>query len=417
MERKATLGAALPRQERLATMNPLVSRDRIKFRFVEPGPTAPADVGSNDEIWLDVGNALRTGVIDHHQIASETDCSTGLVPRHQKLVSDAVNSEGDADVVIVLHQHPDLDCLGAAYLATHILTTGKLPAGTQKLVDYVARVDQGYLTMTVRNPYTLYPAYSRLLEKAHKCECVTCDQERWSSCMADGFTVIDYVLQQSIEQQCELLEIDAYNCPALFTDVDRKSLLDDEHLYEAKLADPATVARSGILTLPTQLGETVDAETLLVRDVQGIGDADSCVFFKVWARSDEHHAPTHKGFCALSVFMPETTTTNRRCIISVRPEDGVNLSGLGARLDREESNKRISVNGVDDRTINAEDGSRLPSRPGYENADPWYDGRGHGYTIVDSPRSGTILTADEIESSFVKFGHSDLGQFVTLADG
>jgi hypothetical protein len=43
-------------------------------------------------------------------------------------------------------------------------------------------------------------------------------------------------------------------------------------------------------------------------------------------------------------------------------------------------------------------------RPGYGNADPWYDGRAQGYTIVDAPRSGTMLTADEIESIFLLFG-------------
>ena len=147
-------------------MKPLIARDRIKFRFVEPGPTAPAEVGTNNEIWLDVGNALRVGVVDHHQLASETDCSTGLVPKHADFVSDAVEPESDTDITIVLHQHPDLDCLGAAYLATQILTTGTLPDGSDRLVDYVARVDQGYLTMTVSNPYTLHPAYSRLLTDA-----------------------------------------------------------------------------------------------------------------------------------------------------------------------------------------------------------------------------------------------------------
>ena len=28
----------------------------------------------------------------------------------------------------------------------------------------------------------------------------------------------------------------------------------------------------------------------------------------------------------------------------------------------------------------------------------------HGFTIVDSPQSGTLLTAEEIEGIFVKFG-------------
>ena len=39
-------------------------------------------------------------------------------------------------------------------------------------------------------------------------------------------------------------------------------------------------------------------------------------------------------------------------------------------------------------------------RPGYDNPDPWYDGRNplHNYTIVDTPRGGTVLAWDEIIS-------------------
>ena len=33
-----------------------------------------------------------------------------------------------------------------------------------------------------------------------------------------------------------------------------------------------------------------------------------------------------------------------------------------------------------------------------------YDGRAHGHTIVDSPRAGTLLSADEIEALFLRFG-------------
>jgi hypothetical protein len=47
--------------------------------------------------------------------------------------------------------------------------------------------------------------------------------------------------------------------------------------------------------------------------------------------------------------------------------------------------------------------TRKASRPGYANSDPWYDGRAHGFTIVDSPRSGTLLTAAEIEAVFLEF--------------
>ena len=115
-------------------------------------------------------------------------------------------------------------------------------------------------------------------------------------------------------------------------------------------------------------------------------------------------APGGEGILALSVFMTETPRDPRRCILSVTPDSGASLRGLAGLLDEAESERRRQVYGEDDRVIDPATGSRKPPRAGYDNADPWYDGRAHGFTIVDSPRSGTLLTADEIEQIFVKFG-------------
>jgi hypothetical protein len=94
----------------------------------------------------------------------------------------------------------------------------------------------------------------------------------------------------------------------------------------------------------------------------------------------------------------------QRAILSVAPGGGVSLRGLGAILDQAESVARIARFQVDDRVVDPASGEPRLARPGYANADPWYDGRGHNGTIVDSPRSGTFLTADQIEEIFVAFG-------------
>jgi hypothetical protein len=52
-------------------------------------------------------------------------------------------------------------------------------------------------------------------------------------------------------------------------------------------------------------------------------------------------------------------------------------------------------------------GRHCPPRTGYDNADPWYDGRAHDYTIDDAPRAGTLLRAEEIETIFLHFGGRD----------
>jgi hypothetical protein len=90
----------------------------------------------------------------------------------------------------------------------------------------------------------------------------------------------------------------------------------------------------------------------------------------------------------------------------VTPGSGATLRGLGERLDRAEAARRAAAFGVDDRVVDPATGEPKSPRSGYDNADPWYDGRAHGHTIVDSPRSGTLLTADEVEAILLEFGAS-----------
>jgi hypothetical protein len=178
----------------------------------------------------------------------------------------------------------------------------------------------------------------------------------------------------------------------------------DVERYHRKLADPATHSRVLRLSLPGQFGGRVDVDTLLVRDVQNPDDLDRCIFFKDWARSDRERSPGGVGFPGLSVFMSESPRDARRCILSVTPDSGASLRGLAALLDEAESERRRLVYGEDDRVIDPATGSQKPPRAGYLNADPWYDGRAHGFTIVDSPRSGTLLATEVIEGIFAKFG-------------
>jgi hypothetical protein len=109
----------------------------------------------------------------------------------------------------------------------------------------------------------------------------------------------------------------------------------------------------------------------------------SSALVKVWARQDRRHAPTGPGFVMTSV-----QYGNERFVISVDPGAGVWLKGLGAALDQAETIKRRALGR--ERTG--------PVRPGFDNADPWYDGRAalYNYTIVDAPRAGTVLTAAEV---------------------
>jgi len=323
---------------------------------------------------------------------------------HPELVLGSINPRRGADdpFTIVLHAMPDLDCLASAYLAVAYLTEGKWPEGAKALAYYVAKVDEGVFGLSLTNSFSLYSA---LMQRANRLmrRPWNSDHDRWRQVVEDGLTLIGLVLEQVVRRGVALPAVDAFAFPDLFDAEDRAMVREDLDRYRRKLADPRTHARQARLALPGRYGGHVEVEVLLVRDVQNAEDPDRCLFFKDWARGDTERAPKEGGFAALCVFASEGARRPRRAIISVTPGCGASLKGLGPTLERLESNRRRAIYGEDDRVVDPASGEPRPARTGYANADPWYDGRAHGDTIVDAPRSGTLLTADEIEAALLEY--------------
>ncbi|HKI36997.1 MAG TPA: serine/threonine-protein kinase [Gemmataceae bacterium] len=385
---------------------PLLRREAIRFAFAPLGQVAPPALGMQNRLFLDVGNDLRPGVIDHHHLTGPAASTARLVEGRLDLIGAAVAPGGADEFTIVLHQEPDLDCVASAYLAVAYLTTGTLPEQAARLIDYVDRVDAGESFVSQEQPFTLYAGLKRLLTRP------ACgDEQRWDIAVREGLALLDFVVGRVRDQGKALEEVDAFAAPDLFGPGDRATVSEDLRRYADKLADPNTAARVARLRLPSQFGDSREVDALLVRDVQGLGDLASVRYFKDWARSDRQRSPGKKGFVALCVFHPEAPGKGRRCILSVTPQSEASLRGLGALLDKAETSQREQQSplGKDNRRWDSITGARLEPRPGYDNADPWYDGRAHAFTIVDSPRSGTALTADEIEQIFLDYGAGRAG--------
>jgi hypothetical protein len=300
----------------------------------------------------------------------------------------------------VLHRDPDLDCAAATYLATSYLTTGRFPEAARVLANYVDHVDAGHPGFSEARPFTLYAAHLYLGHRLdHQGLAGPALWERWGR---DSLRVIGHVVERVAAEKCSILDVDAFDCPRLFEAADRADVLADLERYRRHFA--AGRCRACVLRLADQFGGEVEVDALLARDVQNEGDAGRCIYFKDWARTDATHAPRQRGFVALSVFESVTKRGTARCILSVRPDTTASLEGLGAALEQAEVEKRLRLHGVDARMHDTRSGERLADRQGYGNPDPWYDGRDNAYTIVDAPRAGTILTADEIEGIFLRFG-------------
>src|SRR5262249_53541750 len=121
---------------------PLVPRRSLRFAFVGLGEQAPEAAGPQDRLYLDVGNGLRPGVVDHHHQAAAGGSTAALVLAHPELLDGAVTRHrrpGDP-FTLVLHQDPDLDAVAVAYLAAEHLAAGAFPPGAAALARYVDRV-------------------------------------------------------------------------------------------------------------------------------------------------------------------------------------------------------------------------------------------------------------------------------------
>lgn len=400
------------------TMNvlqrPVVPVAAVQFVFVPFGFTAPPSLVGQDRLFLDVGNRLAEGVIDHHHLRGADGPTAKLVRDRATLIDAAVNPHYTDGTLftLVLHQHPDLDAVASTALALSYLATRALPPQADALIRYVEGADAGANCISLDRPFTLHSAFQRVAARSLTGD-ATRPEERWRRTVRDGVALIAFVLAEADRTGTPLEAVDAFAAPVL-TNADRMAVLADADRYRAKLADPMTGARRCRLRLQGRAGGEVGVEGLVVRNVQNASDPARCAYFKDWARGDRAGSRDGAGFAALSVFMPEEAGHPRRCILSVTPGCGASLEGLGKLLDAAESERRVKVLGADDRKTDPATGARLVARPGYDNADPWYDGRGHDYTIVDAPRSGTLLTADEIEAIFLTFGSATDTESVSM---
>lgn len=370
----------------------------------------------DDRLYLDVGNRLQPGTIDHHHLAACSSSTTRLVLENPELLAGAVRRPRKArdPFTIALHEHPDLDCLASAYLAVTYLTTGAFPQGAAALASYVDEIDAGYLGHSQDNPYSLYSAYMLLADRLSRRKWSDRD-DMWRKLVVEGLDVLAFVMERVVQEGAAILEVDAFACPGHFGPRDRDEIRVDLDRYVEKLAEPKCSARILRLRLPRHIGGTAEVDALFIRDVQNDTDPDRVKFFKDWARTDRVHSPSKKGFVALSVYHSTSAAGTRRAILSVTPESRVCLRGLGALLDEAEAAERIGRYGCDDRVEDPQSHQPKERREGYDNADPWYDGRAHMYTIIDSPRQGTLLSAETIDKVFLQFGRRGESEVQSLS--
>ena len=319
-------------------------------------------------VYVDTGNSAEPGIIDHHYEGNDAQSACELLMTRPELLLDHVNGLPASEIEFRLHTAPDLDCLTTLYAAYELMDKDPRLDILTGLADYVSRIDQGIIPYPEKledSLYGIFIAHQKITEK------------RYASKLTDfillesGMRVIDaavYLMEKHVEK-ADLSSI--FQFETEWFAEERTLIKEDRARYKRDL----------------DTGHTYNAYVNgLTEPVTGLWlNHPESIFFKLWARNDQD-APGGRGypFMAVDISEPE----RNRFVFSVDPESGIDLKGLGEVLEKHETKKRKALG--KERPVHP---IRYPS----DNSDPWYFGQGHGYTIIDSPATGTILTAEEVK--------------------
>ena len=376
---------------------------KIDYRFVPYGTSAPNPVVEN-ELWLDVGDRSAPQVLDHH--GGDTDAKSAfelIVNKYKAFILSPLSEI--KNITFVLHTSPDLDAICSAWLAKKILTfpdTIETYDFLKKIERAVSENDQGLVRTDDPKSNWIIVMRTILMVEYPKFD----DYSKLSA----GSELVEktfIILNKggTLKSAAEKL-----NSPKIET-----------ALEQAKIAYKNDIAKSEFFKVVLPKTKPVLNERLFSSNQMNkvknkkIADAvilhnPESVLFKELARGDVINSPQKQGFDLLIVSNDVNIIKGRtlkRYIISTDPLSGFHLKGLGAKLEKLEQIKEEAM-GLP-LLKGRERLSKELGRYGYKIKAAWYDGRGHNYTIVDSPaieNKGKIycvscLTIAEIKSAII----------------
>lgn len=397
------------------------------YDFVGHGTALPSTPG---QIAVDVGGFLGPGVLDHHHIDStqllpsrRTRSTSQIVVEHPEYIfhhlaapvlEAAIQGRLPANhrvtFRIVTHSSPDWDGVVAIHLIRRLIEDGAFPGYAEALSKYASDVDQGRFTFdffkdrlknggapstpnTMQNPESEEdPARSKaaqlsaFLALPHIAHLMIQRKSpsNWET-LRLGLCLLEKVIESVLQQGRPIVEGDFW-----LGDAHRMWLHDEQFrlIAEALRVEPSAwqLDKDGAeefrIELPLHTGNGYHS----VRALALKRDSSSALN-KYWARSEGYEL----FVCPYDMYTPHPTR-GPRMIISLPDIDDqsgtpVCLRGLGQYLERQES---------DARRENGPMRSGPPRWAGVDNRDPWYDGRGHSFTICDSPHAGTVLQPHQI---------------------
>lgn len=340
------------------------------------------ELPADSTIILDTGNALRPGIIDHHQPGCKfaDKCVAHIVVNNG--IPYLEHLLGKEEVNVVTHFIPDLDALGAVYFTLKYLRNEVFTFLDQQVADYINMVDMGKLSLDPEKPIGIASLW--LHQTNIKDFSTAFTQEFNQDLLAKGLLFMEGVLKVIRTDENPYINQGFEQIPDFEEPI--KDILNDAANYRLDVENSIT----GIIELYNSDTRGMDeVEVIISRDAKSF-------LWKYMVRGDRNNSLFGKGF----KFTCLHTTGKNGAIISVDPNYPYDLKGLGVYLDTLEITQLLNSKGIEE-IINGADGG---PRSGFHRNNPWYDGRGtHNFTIIDVPRGGTMLSENQINETIFAY--------------
>jgi hypothetical protein len=337
---------------------------------------------ADSSIILDTGNALKPGIIDHHQPGCEfaDKCVAHIVVNKGSSYLEHLLDK--AEVNVVTHFIPDLDALGSVYFTLKYLRNEAFTFLDQQVADYINMVDMGKLSLDPEKPIGIASLW--LHHTNIKDYSAAYTQEFNQDLLAKGLLFMEGVFKV-IETDENPYTNEGFEQILAFEEP-IKDILNDASNYRLDVENSIT----GII-------EMYNSDTRGMDEVEVIISRDARSFlWKYMVRGDRNNSLFGNGFKLTCLHV----TGKRGAIISVDPNYPYDLKGLGVYLDTLEITQLLNSEGIEE-IINGVDGG---PRSGFHRNNPWYDGRGtHNFTIIDVPRGGTMLSETQINDAIFAY--------------
>lgn len=364
-------------------------------------------------VALDVGNSSPgSGIFDHHQGGASSGSTAELLLRHQSDFEERL--KGQTDIQVITHEQPDFDALTALFLAWAFLSTSSTPPSAfDSLADFASKVDQGhvrpgeqltlYTFVLMVGPWLtteegLSLRHSEDMIRVFQNGGIQVEDPSADACTAaltlrllrDWHSAPEWLPPEPIEKRSVSEPVRKILRPLserLSTQVQR---------CQRDLKWAQTAGDTGHMDVLDERQNGSERKIPFVRVVAPTANPSILgKYLRTWSQR-EHDAPV------VSILQFREA---QRTIVSVPPESSLTLKGMGLFLERMERRERKRQGRSDEdapRFQVVDDEGQVHVDPLFSSSDPWYDGRGHNFTIVDAPRSGSLLSLDRVYHAVIE---------------